>query len=157
LGFMVAQGGVSVVLGAGEALDELPVGRVRTIAWDDPAVGAMLAGAPVTAPPVVVHPDQLAYVMFTSGSQGRPKGVQVTHRGVVNLCLAQQRTLGVSAGDGVLQFASWGFDASVWELVMALAVGGRLVIADAGVREQPTRLGGLVGSQSVMVATLPPS
>ncbi|MFC4047998.1 amino acid adenylation domain-containing protein, partial [Dactylosporangium siamense] len=118
---------------------------------DDPVVAAQ----PVVVPEVPVRPDQVAYVMFTSGSTGRPKGVQVTHRGLANL-VAGQRML-VGAGNVVLQFASFGFDASVWDLCMALAGGGRLVIAGERHRGDPAALAALVRDSGVEVATLPPS
>ncbi|WP_167391803.1 AMP-binding protein, partial [Streptomyces humi] len=106
---------------------------------------------------VIVRPDQLAYVIYTSGSTGRPKGVLVAHGGVVNLALAQGVLFGVGVGDGVLQFASFGFDAAVSELVVALVAGGRLVVASAEERADVGLLAGLVRGCGVRVATLPPS
>ncbi|MFC4047984.1 AMP-binding protein, partial [Dactylosporangium siamense] len=95
--------------------------------------------------------------MFTSGSTGRPKGVQVTHRGLANLVAAQGELFGVRAGGAVLQFASFGFDASVSEIWVALAGGGRLVMAGEEHRGDPVALAALVRDSGVEVATLPPS
>jgi amino acid adenylation domain-containing protein len=103
------------------------------------------------------HPDHPAYVIYTSGSTGRPKGVVVSHRGVASLCATQVQRLAVGPGAKVLGFASPSFDASFWELCMALLTGATLVIAEE-VRLRPGReLAALVAEQGVTHLTLPPS
>src|SRR4029077_11962515 len=72
------------------------------------------------------HP---AYIIYTSGSAGTPKGVMVQQRGVVNLALAHIRDCDVDVGDRLLQHASPGFDVSVAELWMALLSGATAVLA----------------------------
>ncbi|MBC6450153.1 non-ribosomal peptide synthetase [Actinokineospora xionganensis] len=111
------------------------------------------AELPPTAPQTLVLPDNLAYVIYTSGSTGRPKGVGVPHRGALNLRHAQREHLDVRPGDAVLQFASPSFDASVWELLMALTNGAALVLppADADPGDLRTQAG------VVTHMTLPPS
>ncbi|MFC9249723.1 amino acid adenylation domain-containing protein, partial [Streptomyces sp. NPDC057136] len=157
LGFMLGDSRATVLVGTEELVDELPVGRLRTVVVDDSAVVRALAELPSTAPEVTATPDQLAYVIYTSGSTGRPKGVQVAHGGVVNLALAQAQVFGVGAGDGVLQFAPFGFDAAVSEVAVTLAAGGRLVVATGEERGEPRALAALVREREVRVATLPPS
>ncbi|MEU8530981.1 amino acid adenylation domain-containing protein, partial [Streptomyces sp. NPDC048629] len=157
LGFMLRDSRATVLVGTEELVDELPVGRLRTVLVDDPMVRGALSELPSSAPEVVSSPDRLAYVIYTSGSTGRPKGVQVPHAGVVNLAMAQAGAFGVEAGDGVLQFAPFGFDAAVSEVAVTLAAGGRLVVATAEERGEPRALAALVREKEVRVATLPPS
>ncbi|WP_040836998.1 non-ribosomal peptide synthetase [Nocardia brevicatena] len=73
--------------------------------------------------------DQAAYLIYTSGSTGKPKAVLIGHRGVANLVRWQQETLDLDPTARILQVASPGFDASVFELLTAHGVGGRLVVA----------------------------
>jgi amino acid adenylation domain-containing protein len=72
------------------------------------------------APPVA--PEHLAYVLYTSGSTGQPKGVERPHRALVNLIRWHERTL--LRGARTLQFAPLGFDACCHELFAAWASGG---------------------------------
>ncbi len=84
LGFMLSDARTPVVVGHGELMDELPAGRRRLVALDDPVTAGMVAAESPDRTGTPVRPDQLAYVMYTSGSTGRPKGVQVTHAGLLN-------------------------------------------------------------------------
>ncbi|GAA1498317.1 non-ribosomal peptide synthetase [Paeniglutamicibacter kerguelensis] len=77
---------------------------------------------------VEVRPDQLAYVYFTSGSTGEPKGAMCAHDGMVNHLYAKIEDLGIGPGDVVAQSAPQCFDISLWQLVSALLVGGRTLI-----------------------------
>lgn len=81
------------------------------------------SGAPEPAPA-----GRIAYSVFTSGSTGLPKLVNVGHRGIGNLCRAQTRLFGVKPGHRVLQFSSLSFDASVAEILVAVHAGARLVV-----------------------------
>ncbi|MEV7144842.1 amino acid adenylation domain-containing protein, partial [Streptomyces tauricus] len=167
LQFMLADSGAKVLIGhraVAEAagvtepagtLSVESVESVESVVWlDDPAVTEDL---PSTAPEVHVQALQLAYVIYTSGSTGRPKGVQVAHGGVVNLVRAQAKAFGVGAGDAVVQFAPFGFDAAVSEVCVTLVAGGTLVVATAEQRAEPEALAALVRDRNVRVATLPPS
>ncbi|MFD0200425.1 MULTISPECIES: non-ribosomal peptide synthetase [Saccharothrix] len=77
------------------------------------------------------HPDQLAYVMHTSGSTGVPKGVAVTHANVVEL--ATDRLFTTPAHARVLLHSSHAFDAATYELWAPLLSGGTVVVAPPGV------------------------
>ena len=68
-------------------------------------------------------------MIYTSGSTGTPKGVVVTHAGIAALAASHVEHLGVTAQSRILQFASLNFDASLWEIVMALTSGAALVLS----------------------------
>ncbi|WEV28754.1 amino acid adenylation domain-containing protein [Streptomyces sp. 71268] len=74
---------------------------------------------------VEVGPDQLAYIYFTSGSTGEPKGAMCEHAGMLNHLYAKIADLGIGPGQVVAQTAPQGFDISLWQLVSALLVDGR--------------------------------
>ncbi|MFF2810098.1 amino acid adenylation domain-containing protein [Streptomyces sp. NPDC058000] len=79
---------------------------------------------------VTVGPDQLAYIYFTSGSTGEPKGAMCEHAGFLNHLHAKITDLGIAEGQVVAQTAPQCFDISLWQLVSALLVGGRTHLVD---------------------------
>jgi len=79
---------------------------------------------------IAVAPDQLAYIYFTSGSTGEPKGAMCEHAGMLNHILAKIADLQISEGQVVAQIAPQCFDISLWQLVSALLVGGRTLIIE---------------------------
>ncbi|WP_246763557.1 amino acid adenylation domain-containing protein [Rhizobium sp. 007] len=99
----------------------------------------------------------LAYVIYTSGSTGAPKGVMVEHRGLVNLGLAQIGLFGVGSNSRVVQFASFGFDASAWELMMAFGSGAELHLPADERRQASAELSDYLRSHAITHATLPPA
>jgi amino acid adenylation domain-containing protein len=73
-------------------------------------------------------PNALAYVIHTSGSTGVPKGVMLRQAGLSNVIAEQRRLLGLPAGSRVLQASSMAYDASVFEIALALGSGSTLVV-----------------------------
>lgn len=99
--------------------------------------------------------DSLAYVIYTSGSTGNPKGVEITHRSLVNLLLSMQREPGMSADDRLLAITTLSFDIAGLEIYLPLISGARLVLAPRIVRADGAALGGLLSGcgATVMQAT----
>jgi amino acid adenylation domain-containing protein len=89
------------------------------------------AGETVEPPAVSLRPDHLAYILYTSGTTGRPKGVAVPHRAVARLVI-EPGYVELGPGETILQLAPVPFDASTFEIWGALLNGGRLAIFPAG-------------------------
>ncbi len=85
---------------------------------------------PISPLLVPVRAHQQAYLYFTSGSTGEPKGALCEHAGMLNHLYAKVHDLGLREGAVVAQTAPQCFDISLWQLVSALLVGGRTVLID---------------------------
>jgi amino acid adenylation domain-containing protein len=106
------------------ALDSLP--GVQKLFID----AAYEEGHPAGDLGLEVAPDQLAYIYFTSGSTGEPKGAMCEHAGLLNHLLAKMDDLNIGEGTVVAQTAPQCFDISLWQLISALLVGGRTLIIE---------------------------
>ncbi|WP_084646991.1 hybrid non-ribosomal peptide synthetase/type I polyketide synthase [Mesorhizobium sp. WSM2561] len=90
---------------------------------------AEIALREVTPPHCPAGPSDLAYVIYTSGSTGEPKGVMIEHRSACNMAEDLRRTYQLGPENRILQFASCGFDASLFDFMLALSSGGQLCLA----------------------------
>ncbi|QGZ36672.1 non-ribosomal peptide synthetase [Stappia indica] len=105
--------------------------------------------------PVVLRPEDPAYIIYTSGSTGTPKGVVVSHGALAGHCRAVVDHYGLGERDAVLQFASPGVDTALEQILPALASGARLVIGGTAVRA-PSDFLKLLERERITVADLPP-
>lgn len=101
--------------------------------------------------------DSLAYLIYTSGTSGQPKGVPITQANLVERILWHNEFLDVDAQDRMLQFASLAFDASLVELLMPLLAGGCLVMMQDEVRTNVSSLVRYMDEAQVSMAILPPA
>jgi natural product biosynthesis luciferase-like monooxygenase protein len=125
IAFMLQDSQAPVLLTNLALLPKLPPHQAAVICVDDSALLAEKdnAAAPISA----AKPEHLAYVLYTSGSTGNPKGVMVTHRNVVNFFAGMDQVLGTEPGVW-LAVTSISFDISVLELFWTLARGFKVVL-----------------------------
>ena len=103
------------------------------------------------------QPLDAAYMIYTSGSTGRPKGVAVPHRAVVNFLASMARTPGLTAKDRLVAVTTLSFDIAVLELLLPLAVGAQVVIADASQVHDPHALRDLLAQHDATVMQATPT
>ena len=157
LRFMLDDSRASVLLTQSTLLERIPGEHAaRAICLDADWV-RIIARLPDTNPEVLAQPENLAYVIYTSGSTGKPKGVMIQHRGLCNMSKAQTEAFGVDHDSRVLQFASISFDASVWEIFMALLAGARLYLETRDSLIPGPELIRTLRENQITTVTLPPS
>ncbi|CAO5160393.1 Carrier domain-containing protein [Frankia sp. AiPs1] len=121
----------------------------------DPADGTM--AYPSSSPSVAHHPSDLAYIAYTSGSTGHPKGVEITHEGLRNRVLWAVEEHGLGPQDRVLQRTTISFDAAMWEVFAPLVAGGAVVMAPPGAQGDPAELLRTAAEHGVTVLQFVPS
>jgi amino acid adenylation domain-containing protein len=105
----------------------------------------------------VAHANNAAYAIYTSGSTGRPKAVLVQHSGLANLATVQSKAYSPGPGTRVLQFSSLSFDASIFEITLALANGGALCIGSRQDLAPGPALARFLRNNQISIAVIPPS
>lgn len=154
IAFIVEDAGISKVLTHQPnedklLLDDIQVLDIQQVMAVAEGIGEIEAEA--------TKPQQLIYVLYTSGSTGQPKGVMIEHQAQVNMSLSQIDIFGITAEDRILQFAALTFDASVSEIFMALYAGATLVLPDQKVIMDTQRFVQCMQEEKISVVTLPPS
>ena len=116
-----------------------------------------VANQPETALELLAQPDDLAYIIYTSGSSGQPKGVAVAHRGVCNVIRTSVRRFEISKTSRIAQLAALSFDASVLEIWMALLSGATLVLVPRQTLRSGEALGELMRAEKISHIAITPS
>ncbi|MDR6232871.1 non-ribosomal peptide synthetase [Pseudomonas oryzihabitans] len=154
LEFLLADSGVRLLLA--QSYLDLPVSAdVQRLNLDQD--GDWLEHQPETDPEVALDGENLAYVLYTSGSTGQPKGAGNRHRALTNRLCWMQEAYGLGAEDAVLQKTPFSFDVSVWEFFWPLMTGARLVVAAPGAHRDPARLIELIGREGITTLHFVPS
>ncbi|MGW3999581.1 amino acid adenylation domain-containing protein [Amycolatopsis sp. NPDC004772] len=138
---IVATAGIDVVLTTREHAGALPAGLGRVVAID--------GEHPYRDAPRVAG-GGTAMVIFTSGTTGRPNGVQVTHANLGNVLLTAPGSLGVRPGDRVAQLLNIAFDMAAWEILGTLAHGGCLLVRGRDIEETAREADVLIATPGVL-------
>jgi amino acid adenylation domain-containing protein len=113
--------------------------------------------APASNPAVELRPRNGAYLIYTSGSTGQPKGVLVEHGGFTNMIRDQIKRFGVRQDDRGLQFASVSYDASLYELFLALLAGTCVAPIPRTASNDAASFCRFLEAERITMATLSPS
>lgn len=133
-----------VIVSERASLANLPASGAHVLVLDDPDEQARLAACPARESRQPVRPEQLAYVLYTSGSTGRPKGVMVPHGALSNVVQAMRLRVGLAPGEVLVAITTLAFDIAVTELLMPLASGAQVVLADSATQVDGARLARLL-------------
>jgi amino acid adenylation domain-containing protein/non-ribosomal peptide synthase protein (TIGR01720 family) len=155
LAFMLEDANPPVLLVQDKLREVLPGCMAQLVSLDD--VLEETAPEDNVNVPSGAQPDNGSYVIFTSGSTGRPKGILLTHRGLCNLLPAWNELFAVDKESHVLQFASFSFDASMWEVFSALTAGARLCFGSRQTLYSEQELRQMLEQLEITHALLPPS
>ncbi|WP_250403651.1 amino acid adenylation domain-containing protein [Streptomyces cellostaticus] len=153
---VVRTAGITVVLTTSAYEGELAVPPgTRLVAVDRTLEEPLPPHTPGFRPLRPVHPDDVCYVLFTSGTTGRPNGVAVTHRNVCNLLLTAPGDLGIRPGWRVGQILNIAFDMAAWEILGALAHGATLVVRGTDTAAAVRDADVIIATPSVLAAIDP--
>jgi amino acid adenylation domain-containing protein len=153
LGYMVADAHARLVI-AGEATRG-PFDGLDVPVLDPSPVSADAVPASASWPQVAAADP--AYLIYTSGSTGRPKGVRISHGAAANFLHAMAQRPGITDTDVVLATTTVGFDISVLEIFLPLAVGATVVLADRAQIEDAADLARLVDQAGITLMQATPS
>ncbi len=108
-----------------------------------------LAQYPTTAPTPVPTGQSIAYILYTSGTTGRPKGAAIRHHSVANVLYSVQREPGLAPSDKTVSLSTIAFDLSVVEIYTALLTGAELILVDPATTRNGELLAKLLDQEAI--------
>ncbi len=153
--FMFADTAASIVITQASLRAQLPATNAHVITLDQD--WTRIAAESAANPNVEIAPDNLAYVIYTSGSTGQPKGTMLTHANLTHYVQALQAEFHLTSEDRYLHLASLAFSSSRRHLLLPLAHGATVIIADEDQRLDPLPLFQLIKARGVTVFDAVPS
>ena len=146
---MMDTGGVEFALVTGSDLPDVPVPALTVS-------DAEIIGDPAQFVSITVDPSELAYVLFTSGSTGEPKGVELTHDAVMNTLEFLYRHFDIGPSDRALGLSHLESDMSVPDVFGTLRVGAAVIVVDEEHRRDPDAWARLIDEHGVTVVNFLP-
>jgi amino acid adenylation domain-containing protein len=142
-----------VILTQDRLLTSLPDNNAKVVRLD--ADWDAIARESQENPVSEVTAENLAYVIYTSGSTGNPKGVMITHQGMVNHSVAIAREYELKPSDRILQFSSMSFDIIIEEVFPSLIIGAAIVLRPEDILSSATNFVEFVARERITVLNLP--
>ena len=138
IAFMLKDAQVPILVTQQKIVAERSIATPHIVCLDTAA--ETLASQQASDPDSKTMPADLAYVVYTSGSTGQPKGVMIEHRSLLNLVHWHRQAFAVTAADRATQLASPAFDAAGWELWPHLTAGASVYLVNEDARYSATIL-----------------
>ena len=146
---------IQLLLTEQSLLEHLPLVAIKTICLDSDKL--CFESFPQENPSCFLTSDNLAYLLYTSGSTGNPKGVMVSHANLIATYLSWQEIYNLTSKDSHLQMASFSFDVFAGDLLRALCSGAKLVLCPKINLLRPEKLYNLMIAQDINCAEFVPT
>ncbi len=154
LDFIIQDAGIDIVITLQKFAPFLPQPQGVNFIYLD-TINSVLAGMPQENSLSPTDPNNLAYVVYTSGTTGFPKGVAISHASLVNHAVTVRHRYSLETTDRILQFASLNFDVAAEEIFPTLIAGATLIVPSS--TKGPEDFFQLIGQEQLTTANLPAS
>jgi len=146
--FMINDANVKLVMTRSECIRDMDLEQSRYLCLD--LITNEINSSPIQNIDIHIEPDDVAYLMYTSGSTGDPKAVMTPHRGVVR-CVKNTNYVNITDKDTLLQISPLVFDGSTFDIWGALLNGAKLILTPEGLPELK-KLANLIDKHRITIA-----